>query len=119
MYPEDIENLFAQVSVGTPVRIIHEPIKAGWQGDILFLEIHRPLESEEQDPKVEPTVEAVLDTMGKFLKDSDKIDSYSVKQAFLIGDGIPLPVATRRNADSVDFNGAPPAPPPITPKLLP
>jgi L,D-transpeptidase ErfK/SrfK len=118
MYPEDIEQLFELVPVGTSVRIINEPIKAGWQGDILFLEIHRPLESEEQDPQVEPTVEAVVDTLGRLLKESDQIDTYSVKQAFLIGDGIPIPVATQSAPGSVEFNGAH-RPSPIEPRLLP
>ena len=30
LYPEDIANLFPQVPVGTKVRIINQPFKAGW-----------------------------------------------------------------------------------------
>jgi L,D-transpeptidase ErfK/SrfK len=44
MYPEDIEFLFGQVSINTPVRIINEPVKMGWDGDELVLEVHRTLE---------------------------------------------------------------------------
>jgi L,D-transpeptidase ErfK/SrfK len=40
MYPEDVERLFAQVPVGTPVHIIDQPYKAGWSGDELYLEVH-------------------------------------------------------------------------------
>jgi L,D-transpeptidase ErfK/SrfK len=43
MYPENIEQLFGKVPVGTPVRIINQPYKAGWQGDVLYLEAHPPL----------------------------------------------------------------------------
>jgi L,D-transpeptidase ErfK/SrfK len=43
MFPEDIEFLFEQVAVDTPVRIINEPIKIGWHGDELLMEVHRPL----------------------------------------------------------------------------
>ncbi len=45
MFPEDIEWLFPQVPVNTPVRIVNQPIKLGWsaQGD-LYLEVHPPLE---------------------------------------------------------------------------
>jgi L,D-transpeptidase ErfK/SrfK len=43
MYPEDIEFLFGQVSINTPVRIINEPVKIGWDGDELVLEVHRTL----------------------------------------------------------------------------
>jgi len=44
MYPEDIGFMFGQVSVNTPVRIINEPLKIGWDGDELVLEVHRSLE---------------------------------------------------------------------------
>jgi L,D-transpeptidase ErfK/SrfK len=45
MFPEDIEFLFEHVPVNTPVRIINEPIKIGWDGDRLMMEAHRQLES--------------------------------------------------------------------------
>ncbi|MGH8194741.1 MAG: L,D-transpeptidase family protein [Woeseiaceae bacterium] len=44
MFPEDIEFLFGQVSVETPVRIINEPVKLGWEGDRLIMEVHRTLD---------------------------------------------------------------------------
>lgn len=43
LLPEDIKSLFYKVPVGTPVRIIHEPYKAGWHQGHLFLEAHQPL----------------------------------------------------------------------------
>lgn len=46
MMPEDIEHLFPQVPVGTPVRIVSEYAKVGWFGGKLFLEIHEPLEED-------------------------------------------------------------------------
>jgi len=45
MYPEDIRFLFEQIAVDTPVRIINEPVKVGWDDDRLVLEVHRTLES--------------------------------------------------------------------------
>lgn len=44
MLPEDIEGLFPQVDRGTPVYIVNQPIKAGWYGGKLYLEVHPPLE---------------------------------------------------------------------------
>ncbi len=44
MFPEDIRFLFDQVSVNTPVRIINEPVKVGWHGDELVMEVHRALD---------------------------------------------------------------------------
>lgn len=44
MFPEDIENLFHIVKVGTPVTIVAQPIKIGWQGSKFLVEVHKPLE---------------------------------------------------------------------------
>lgn len=43
MYPEDIEILFNQVSVNTPVHIIHAPVKEAWVDNTLYVEMHTPL----------------------------------------------------------------------------
>lgn len=40
LYPEDIAALFAEVRVGTPVRIVDQPVKLGWQDGRLYLEMH-------------------------------------------------------------------------------
>lgn len=40
LYPEDIERLFALVSVGTKVAIVDQPVKLGWVGGQLYLEVH-------------------------------------------------------------------------------
>ncbi len=45
MFPEDIEQLFAMVPVDTPVQIVNQPVKMGWDGDRLILEAHEPLSS--------------------------------------------------------------------------
>jgi L,D-transpeptidase ErfK/SrfK len=55
MFPEDIEFLFARIGVDTPVRIINEPVKMGWQGERLVLEAHPVLE-------VMPAEQPVTDT---------------------------------------------------------
>ena len=44
LYPNDIEVLYGRISVGTPVRIVNQPIKAGWLSGELYLEIHPPVE---------------------------------------------------------------------------
>ena len=46
MMPEDIEYLFGQIEVGTPVRIVSETAKVGWFGGKLYLEVHEPLEED-------------------------------------------------------------------------
>lgn len=44
MYPEDVESLYEQVDIGTDVRIINQPYKVGWNGEVMYLEAHPPLE---------------------------------------------------------------------------
>lgn len=46
LYPDDIEELFNLKPIGTSVRIIKMPYKAGWSEGRLFLEAHRPLSEE-------------------------------------------------------------------------
>lgn len=47
MYPEDIEQLYNSVPVGTPVYIVKQPIKVGWLDNMLYIEAHPDLEGEE------------------------------------------------------------------------
>lgn len=42
LFPEDIAALFALVAPGTPVHIISQPYKIGWQGNTLYIESHPP-----------------------------------------------------------------------------
>ena len=49
MYPEDIEQMYNLVRVGAKVHIIDEPVKVGWDGSILYLEVHKPLTEDEGD----------------------------------------------------------------------
>jgi len=46
LYPEDIEELFNRVPIGTPVQLVNQPIKLGWVGGMLYIEVHVPLEED-------------------------------------------------------------------------
>jgi L,D-transpeptidase ErfK/SrfK len=43
LYPEDIERLYSRVSIGTPGHFVYEPIKFGWRGQSLYVEVHDDL----------------------------------------------------------------------------
>ena len=64
LYPEDIAGLFYNVPVGTPVRIINQAYKAGWENGALYLEVHPLLEGTPADethnrtPLVQSLIEA-------------------------------------------------------------
>ncbi|MDJ0759709.1 MAG: L,D-transpeptidase family protein [Woeseiaceae bacterium] len=65
MFPEDIEFLFSKVDLKTKVRIINEPIKLGWSGDELVIEVHPVLESPaevDDEPAEEPNDSAADET---------------------------------------------------------
>jgi len=47
MYPEDIEKLFPNIKVGTPVHIVNQIIKVGWSNNVLYIEVHPHLEGRE------------------------------------------------------------------------
>ena len=40
LYPDDIAELYKRVEPGTPVRVIDEPVKVGWVGGDLYLEVN-------------------------------------------------------------------------------
>lgn len=68
MYPEDVERLFERVPVGTPVQLINQPIKLGWLADSLFIELHPPLE-EDEDEYVD-YMQKVRESITRFLEKS-------------------------------------------------
>ncbi len=43
LFPSDIKHLFSMVAINTPVTVINQPFKAGWQNGQLYFEAHRPL----------------------------------------------------------------------------
>jgi L,D-transpeptidase ErfK/SrfK len=47
LYPEDIARLYREVPIGTPVRVINEPVLAAWSGGALYVEAY--LDKEQVD----------------------------------------------------------------------
>ncbi|AEG01703.1 ErfK/YbiS/YcfS/YnhG family protein [Methylomonas methanica MC09] len=91
LYPEDVEVLFEQVSVGTPVRIVHQPYLAAWGRDMLYLEAHRPLEKwGKQDKKLQKAVRAKLSKLAA--EKNVVVDWLRVDEVLNRADGIPTPV---------------------------
>ncbi|WP_335340039.1 L,D-transpeptidase family protein [Sedimenticola selenatireducens] len=91
LYPEDIAVLFDQVAPNTPVRIINEPYKAGWENGRLFVETHPPLSEQRSREGINftPLVRAIINALGD---SQQKPDWEAMKQAALGQRGIPVPV---------------------------
>jgi L,D-transpeptidase ErfK/SrfK len=68
MYPEDVAALFPLIPVGTPVRIINDPIKVAWVDGQLLLEAHPPVDSQGQS--FEPDVDQFADLLRAAVGDS-------------------------------------------------
>ena len=91
MLPVDIESLYPQLPVGTPVRIINQFVKAGWSGGDLYLEVHPPLE-EDQDGRDQlfETVLQVIDE-ARFRRPAEvELDRFAVLQAIVEKNGMPV-----------------------------
>ena len=58
LYPEDVEDLFRRVPVGTQVLMMDQPFKAGWKDNVLYVEAH-PAFDEEGEPKPHGDISAV------------------------------------------------------------
>ena len=49
LYPEHIADLFETVAAKTKVRIVNQPVLAGWHADQLYLEVHPLLAEDKRD----------------------------------------------------------------------
>jgi len=61
MYPDDVAALFPLISVGTPVRLINEPVKVAWVDGELLLEAHPPVDAQGQS--IEPNLDQFSDLL--------------------------------------------------------
>lgn len=94
LFPEDIEILFREVSVGTPVRIVDQPYKAGWKSGLLYLEIHPPLTNRNgQIRDLTPVVKSVIAATRD--KDKHSVDWQTVQLLASNPQGIPKPISVK------------------------
>jgi L,D-transpeptidase ErfK/SrfK len=93
LYPEDIAALFERVSRGTEVRLVNQPVLAGWRDGELYLEVHPPLAEEEHDllAEAEAALNRALARAGAAAA-TVTIDRASLERIVREQRGIPLPV---------------------------
>jgi L,D-transpeptidase ErfK/SrfK len=88
MYPEDVAALFALVPVGTPVRLVNEPVKVAWVEGQLLLEAHPPVDAEGQS--TEPDVQLLSQKLDQALGSDTAAIHWDLARATLqAASGIP------------------------------
>ena len=92
MYPEDIENLFGKVPVGTPVRLIDQPIKVGRINGHWQVEAHEPL-AEDNIPIKVTLEQAIQVVIAKTGPDMPGVDQAALAAAIEQVSGIPASIA--------------------------
>lgn len=94
MYPEDIEKLFPEIPAGTPVRIVDQPYKAGWDRGTLYLEAHDPMQEAGHHPttNLTPVVATVALVADRRLDDTVWQQAAHVATKL---NGIPTPILAR------------------------
>ena len=95
MYPKDIITVFNAAAVGTPVYIVNQPYKVGVAHGNIYLEVHPPLEEDQQAVATQysKVVQAILDRVKNY--DAELVWA-EIKRALDQPTGIPQVVGTVR-----------------------
>ena len=105
--PDDVEALFPLIPVGTPVRLINEPIKVAWVDGELVLEAHPPVDAEGQS--FEPQLDQFSDLLQKAVGDTTVAIHWDyAREVLQKADGVLAIVGLE--ADLPDAPGKPAAP---------
>jgi L,D-transpeptidase ErfK/SrfK len=92
LYPEDIEDLFQRVSIGTPVNIINQPYKIGELDGVIYLEVHPHLDEDNEHFSQNSLTEVVKYIIETTEENRYEIDWNLVKQIVAESKGIPVAI---------------------------
>lgn len=88
MLPEDIAELYELVPVNTPVRLIDQPYRMGWHGEELYIEVHAPVEGQD-DPETRSLTNITRMLVAATQDRSVAIDWAKAERAFIQATGVP------------------------------
>lgn len=86
LYPEDIEKLYHDVPKGTRVEILYEPVKFGFRGTVIFVEVHEDPYGYIEDMEQQARIAAKKQGIEEYVN-WEKID-----EAVELKNGVPVPV---------------------------
>ena len=110
MYPDDVAALFPMIPVGTPVRLINEPVKVAWVDGQLLLEAHPPVDAEGQS--FEPNIDQFSELLQKAVGDTTVAINWDyAREVLQKADGVIAIVGLEAdNPDLPTKDGSPAAP---------
>ncbi|WP_336367752.1 L,D-transpeptidase family protein [Marinobacter sp. C2H3] len=109
MYNEDISRFVYEVSKGTPVQIIRQPVKLGLSNGEVWMEAHRPREKYTQEDR-DALWQAATDALEAFqAKHPDvQLKRRAIELAIDQGDGLPTLIGERVTQMASDDNSRKP-----------
>lgn len=90
MFPEDIAEFYKLVPVNTKVLMIDQPYKMGWQGSELYIEVHAPLQGQDESRFSLTNITRLL--VSATQDRTVAIDWARAEKAFIRASGVPEPV---------------------------
>jgi L,D-transpeptidase ErfK/SrfK len=115
MYPDDVAALFPLIPVGTPVRLINEPIKVAWVDGELLLEAHPPVDAQGQsfEPDIDQFAERLRAAVGET---TVAIHWDYAREVLEKADGVLATVALEADDPNAPLPATPPASPGDAPR---
>ncbi len=99
LYPENIEALYPQVPIGTPVEIVNQPYKFAYVGDELFFQAYPSLE-----PEDDAYARSLTRVMEVFVQVADSqstdVDWDALEYAYQNPTGLPVRVGQRKSGSA-------------------
>lgn len=94
MYPKDIEQLFPDIPVGTPVHIVNQSIKVGWLENTLYIQAYPPLD---EDSNHDDFLQKALDLIESANNNHIPVlDGEALTQAIKQSNGKPIAIFQRK-----------------------
>ncbi|MDO9239085.1 MAG: L,D-transpeptidase family protein, partial [Methylicorpusculum sp.] len=98
LYPEDVEQLFNQTSVGTPVRVVDQPFLTAWDSNELFLQAYQPVHK--SDSATRKLIKALMTRLQKIESQSGRAINWDVvDKALQRLDGVPVAILADTQPD--------------------
>lgn len=101
MYNPDVEQFARRVAGNTPVRIVNVPVKVGWKGGEMYVEVHEALEEQRGYHVPEADVADAIHLANRIAHAPVQIDWIDAKAAAVDQSGMPVRVSATANTASI------------------